>query len=189
MQYSDIIGSIVSGAWLVFIAVWLVSAMFTKKYAKRSGGRFIVFRLIFAVLVIAILKYYGRNASFILLHIANPAVRWTGAVFVILGIVLAFWARYHLGRNWGQPMSVKEGADLVTTGPYAYIRNPIYAAILVALIGSAMVYGLLFLFALVLYIAYFIPSVFVEEKIMLRLFPDKYPEYKAGTKRLIPWIW
>ncbi|MDE1975318.1 MAG: isoprenylcysteine carboxylmethyltransferase family protein [Patescibacteria group bacterium] len=189
MQYSDLIGSIVAGAWLVFIAVWLVSALFAKKYAKRAGGRFIAFRLIFAVLVILAIRYYGHNASFILWHIANPAVRWTGAALVILGVALAFWARYHLGRNWGQPMSVKEGAELVTSGPYAYIRNPIYSAIPVALIGSAMVYGLLFLFALVLYIAYFIPSVFVEEKIMLRLFPDKYPEYKARTKRLIPWVW
>ena len=86
-------------------------------------------------------------------------------------------------------MTEKAGAELVTTGPYAYIRNPIYTGILLAIIGSSLGLGLLWVVILIPYCAYLIPSVFVEEKIMLRLFPGAYPAYKARTKRLIPWVW
>ena len=112
-----------------------------------------------------------------------------GTILVILGVGLCIWARFHLGRNWGLPMSEKEGAELVISGPYAYIRNPIYAGMLLNLIGSALALSTLWVLILVIYSGYFFCSVLGEEKIMARLFPDTYPSYKAQTKRLVPWVW
>lgn len=189
MQYSDTIGHIVSYAWILFMVVWLVSALSAKRNRVGTNKALLLYRVFAGIVIVVILEYLGVRKSFFLDYIHNPSVRIIGAVLVFLGIALAFWARYHLGRNWGMPLSEKEGAQLVTTGPYAYIRNPIYAAVLLALIGSALVFGMLWLLVIVLYGGYFIYSVFGEEKIMARLFPDQYPAYKARTKRLIPFVW
>ena len=53
-------------------------------------------------------------------------------MLVALGLGLAIWARAHIGRNWGLPMSRKAYPELVTSGPYAVIRHPIYVGILLA---------------------------------------------------------
>lgn len=188
MQYTDLIGHIVSYTWIVFMIVWLISALSAKKNVKVDN-KWYLYRIFAGVVLVVLLRLFGVTKSFFLYYIQIEPVRIAGAVLVFLGILLAFWARYYLGRNWGMPLSEKEGAELVTTGPYAYIRNPIYAGVLLALIGSALVFGVLWLLVIVLYAGYFIYSVFGEEKIMERLFPNQYPAYKARTKRIIPWVW
>jgi protein-S-isoprenylcysteine O-methyltransferase Ste14 len=103
-------------------------------------------------------------------------------------VVLAIWARRHLGRNWGMPMSFKENPELVTTGPYVYIRNPIYSGFLLAILGSALTSGALWLIFFVVFGAYFVYAAKNEEKIMLQEFPDTYPAYKRRTRLLIPFV-
>ena len=85
-------------------------------------------------------------------------------------------------------MSEKVDAELVTTGPYRYIRNPIYSGMILAAIGTAVAVSWYWLVAVVLMGAYFIYSATVEEHIMERLFPNDYPAYKRSTKMLIPFI-
>ncbi len=86
------------------------------------------------------------------------------------------------------PQSVKENPELVTSGPYAYIRHPIYTGVLVAMIGTALVTSMLWLLIFVVTGGYFIYSALEEEKLMLKTFPDSYPAYKARSKMLIPFI-
>jgi hypothetical protein len=50
----------------------------------------------------------------------------------------AIWARVHIGRNWGTPMTQKDQPELVTSGPYHLVRHPIYSGILVASVGTAV---------------------------------------------------
>jgi protein-S-isoprenylcysteine O-methyltransferase Ste14 len=85
-------------------------------------------------------------------------------------------------------MSEKVDAELVTTGPYQYIRNPIYSGIILATIGTSVAINWYWLAAVVLMSAYFIYSSTVEAQTMERLFPDIYPEYKRSTKMLIPFV-
>ena len=85
-------------------------------------------------------------------------------------------------------MSEKVDAELVTTGPYQYIRNPIYSGIMLAAIGTAIAVSWYWLFVVALMSAYFVYSAIVEEHTMERLFPDSYPAYRRSTKKLIPFI-
>jgi protein-S-isoprenylcysteine O-methyltransferase Ste14 len=117
----------------------------------------------------------------------SPALNILGLTLAAAGVALAIWARFYLGRNWGMPLSIKENPELVTTGPYAYIRNPIYTGILLALLGSSLIiwwWFVIFAWSAV----YFVYASRGEEKIMLREFPDTYPAYKARTKMLVPFI-
>jgi protein-S-isoprenylcysteine O-methyltransferase Ste14 len=78
----------------------------------------------------------------------------------------------------------------VTSGPYHFVRHPIYTGMAFALIGSAFAVGdlswLVFYLALIIM---FTCRIHVEEKFMTETFPDQYPEYKKRTKMLIPFIW
>ena len=104
------------------------------------------------------------------------------------GVLLALWARFHLGTNWGMPASLKRGAELVTTGPYSYIRNPIYTGFLVAMLGSAVAISTWWLVVSAIFGTYFVFAAKAEEKIMAAEFPDAYPAYKARTWMLIPFV-
>ncbi len=85
-------------------------------------------------------------------------------------------------------MSEKIDATLVTTGPYRYIRHPIYSGIILAMVGTALAVTIYWLVAVAVLGTYFVYSASVEERIMVRLFPATYPAYKKSTHMLIPFI-
>ncbi|HTW21544.1 MAG TPA: isoprenylcysteine carboxylmethyltransferase family protein, partial [Mycobacteriales bacterium] len=88
----------------------------------------------------------------------------------------------------GMPMSQKVDPDLITSGPYRWIRNPIYSGILLALLGSAIAVSLEWLIVVVPIGAYFVYSAVMEQKYMTERFPDTYPAYRDRTKMLIPYV-
>src|SRR6266581_8375831 len=108
-----------------------------------------------------------------------------GAVLFACGIVLAVWARLHLGRNWGMPMTQRAEPELVTSGPYRFVRHPIYTGLLTAMLGTALVNNLLSLIVVAVLVAYFYYCGIIEERNLTATFPTAYPEYKSRTKMLI----
>jgi protein-S-isoprenylcysteine O-methyltransferase Ste14 len=120
---------------------------------------------------------------------SNPLLGVTGAAICALGMGFAIWARVYLGRNWGMPMSQKEQPEITTTGPYAYVRHPIYAGFLLAMLGSAVGQTFIWLVPFVVVGVYFTYSARREEKLMLQQFPEAYRAYMRTTKMLVPFIW
>lgn len=180
--------------WLVFIAVWAVSAARAKRTIK-SGWKWrrdIALRLGILVVVLITLRFFrlGHAAWFMRLHAINksPVAGLAGVVLCALGVGLAVLARVYLGRNWGLPMSLKENPEFITAGPYAAIRHPIYAGILLAIVGSAIGVNILWILVLVPLGPYFLYSARREEEIMVAQFPGQYPEYMKRTKMLVPFV-
>lgn len=85
------------------------------------------------------------------------------------------------------PMSRKENPELVTSGPYAYVRHPIYAGILLAMLGSAIAASVVWVIPLTLFGAYFVYSARREEELMTRQFPAEYSAYMKRSSMLLPW--
>jgi protein-S-isoprenylcysteine O-methyltransferase Ste14 len=181
-----IIYTILSILWIVFVAYWFISAFSAKKTLKRSHGSLIVRILVLIVLIILWNTHilHGLQDYFT----TSLKIQIIGLVAVCFGIALAVWARIYLGTNWGMPVSLKENPELVTKGPYSYIRHPIYSGILLAMFGATLITGLSWFVAFVIFGCYFIYSAVQEEKIMLKAFPNQYPEYKKKTKMFIPFI-
>jgi protein-S-isoprenylcysteine O-methyltransferase Ste14 len=188
--------AIVGWLWAAFVLCWLVLAQFNKK-ARRATSRRTAWALRVAVLVGVLIVLTPRRPAvrhFLIsgsralpLHV-GVAGQWLGVGFCVAGFGFAVWARAHIGRNWGMPMSLRQDHELVTSGPYAYVRHPIYTGLILAMIGSALAVGLLWLLLFALYFAYFIISARIEEKMMLAQFPDAYPAYRRRTKMLIPFV-
>jgi protein-S-isoprenylcysteine O-methyltransferase Ste14 len=78
---------------------------------------------------------------------------------------LAVLGRFYLGRNWGLPASRKENPELVTDGPYSYVRHPIYGGILLAMLGTAIGAGAFWVVPLVLAANTDVSSVRIVSKI------------------------
>src|SRR5205085_10445590 len=66
---------------------------------------------------------------------------WFGVLMTALGLLFTVWARVYLGRNWSGVVTIKQGHELIDTGPYSLVRHPIYTGLLVAFIGSAVARG------------------------------------------------
>jgi protein-S-isoprenylcysteine O-methyltransferase Ste14 len=85
-------------------------------------------------------------------------------------------------------MTKREKPDLVTTGPYRYIRHPIYSGIILGLLGTALATTLYALIAVAVLAGLFIYSATREERFLAGEFPDAYPPYRARTKMLVPFL-
>lgn len=169
-------------AWIVFWVYWLVAAANSKESVgsgRRPGLTGVTALGVF--LVIGVLRDRGLTVHSLVL----------GAIGILLfacGIALAVWARLHLGRNWGVPMSRRAEPELVTSGPYRFVRHPIYSGLLTAMLGTALVDNLLGLIVVAVLVAYFYHSGIVEERNLAATFPETYPEYRSRTKMLIPFL-
>jgi protein-S-isoprenylcysteine O-methyltransferase Ste14 len=169
-------------AWIVFWIYWLASAATTKE--SVSGGwrtRIIGVGAVGVFLIAGVL----RNGH---LAVHNVILGVIGTVVFACGIALAIWARVHLGRNWGTPTSQRAEPDLVTSGPYRFVRHPIYTGLLTAMLGTALVDNLLGLIVVAVLAGYFYYCGLVEERNMTAVFPSAYPQYKRRTKMLIPFL-
>lgn len=115
-------------------------------------------------------------------------MRWTGVVIALLGFALLQWAQNTLGKNWSDtPRLIKE-QSLITSGPYQFIRHPIYTAFLLILgstllISANWLIGLAWIGMTVLEVA---SRIGFEENLMLEYFGDQYREYMKRTGRLLP---
>jgi protein-S-isoprenylcysteine O-methyltransferase Ste14 len=176
-------------AWSCFIAYWWISGIGVKRNIKRNIGRWgAAIRAGTLVIIFGLLKI-PEVRSFLARHNGIvPALSVPGAAVCVLGFAFAIWARLHLGRNWGMPMSLKEDHELVTSGPYAMVRHPIYTGILTALIGSMFAAGAFWMILFAVCCPVFLNAARVEDRLMLQQFPNEYPEYKRRTKFLIPFV-
>jgi protein-S-isoprenylcysteine O-methyltransferase Ste14 len=183
---------IIRALWLAFVLIWVLFAVTAKRTARRppfwsgAGGRFLVIALIFAVLQFRVMR--GMLHAWQIEVTSNPDLQEAGIAIALCGYAFALWARFYLGRNWGMPMSLREDHRLVTGGPYAFVRHPIYSGFLIAMLGSALAGGFIWLIMAAVLGVYFVISALTEEKLMLAQFPGEYPAYKRRTKMLIPFV-
>jgi protein-S-isoprenylcysteine O-methyltransferase Ste14 len=168
-------------AWLVFWIYWIASASGSKE-SVPGGWR----TRLTGVSAVGVFLIAGVLRGGLAVH--SVILGAIGALLFACGIGLAVWARLHLGRNWGMPMTQRAEPELVTSGPYRFVRHPIYSGLLTAMLGTALVNNLLGLIVVAVLVGYFYYCGTVEERNLAATFPTAYPEYKSRTKMLIPFL-
>lgn len=141
----------------------------------------------FILLVMSSPFFDGR----VLLYLpGEDLTRYAGLVMFVAGAILATWAQRHLGRFFSGELAIQAGHQLITDGPFSYIRHPRYAGLMLMFIGLPMVFlskvGLVGgLACLVL----FVLRTYREERLLAGEFVEEWPCYARSTKRLIPWVY
>jgi protein-S-isoprenylcysteine O-methyltransferase Ste14 len=117
----------------------------------------------------------------------EPAMAVAGALLAGAGALLAAWGKVRLGRWFSATFGVKVGHLLVTDGPYAVTRHPIYTGVLAMVYGSAIAWGsvLTLLLAPLLTMTLFFHTVY-EELLFEAHFGDAYRAYRRRVPRLVP---
>lgn len=130
-----------------------------------------------------------------------PALTWTKfnlpAAWQITGLILSFlclpflwWVFRSIGKNISETVLIKDEHELVTHGPYRFIRHPLYAGALLLLISTSLVFGdwIILGYALAGILAFRLLIIPVEEAQLLEAFGEDYECYQSRTGALLPWI-
>jgi len=136
----------------------------------------------------ALAKFYLHWDRRVLPAAAEAALACVGARVVLAGVVLAVWAKLRLGRWFSGTFGVKEGHVLVTDGPYALVRHPIYTGIVTTILGGALLWNslLTLILAALMALPLFFHTVY-EELLFEQHFGAAYREYQRRVPRLVPW--
>jgi protein-S-isoprenylcysteine O-methyltransferase len=178
--------------WAVFGVLWLLAAAFAKRtvQSQGSGARILQLALLVAAYVLLADPNLGWDFLDQRLVPESTAATATGYAVLAAGMLFAGWARVLLRGNWSSNVTLKQDHTLVSSGPYRIVRHPIYAGLLLALFGTAIVLGELrcFLGIVLAAIAWKYKSV-NEEAFMIQKFGHQYVRYRMEVKGLVPYIW
>jgi protein-S-isoprenylcysteine O-methyltransferase len=109
---------------------------------------------------------------------------------LLCGLSIALWARTALGRDWSALSELKQGHELVTTGPYAVVRHPSYSGLLLMFAATAVLWEALAVLFLLLVTGIVLGLKLAREETLLAgEFPDRWPAYCARTRRVLPLVW
>jgi len=183
--------SLIPALWILWLGYWAYSAIGAKPVERREsvGSRL---RHQLPMTIGAILLGVPHIAGPLLEERFHPRTfGWflAGLAAVAVGLAFSVAARHRLGGNWSAQVTVKDSHELVRSGPYAWVRHPIYTGILLALLGTAIAIGRWrALIGLTVIVAGLIYKISVEEEFMREQFGEAYARYRAEVPALIPFV-
>jgi protein-S-isoprenylcysteine O-methyltransferase Ste14 len=175
------------GGWALY---WFVAAFAAKPVARRES---VASRLAHLLPLAAAALLLGPRPMPGWLETrfvgAGAALDLVATALVAAGLAFAVWARIALGGNWSGTVTLKHGHTIVRSGPYRWIRHPIYTGLLVAVTGTALARGD---WRGLLALAVVVPALWrklrLEERWLEGEFGAAYSDYRATTWALLPYI-
>jgi len=188
--------------WVLFVGVFAMRIYFAlrvrqagervmpdRQAIEREGRAMFAVRVLMFFLLLAWLALYAINPPWMgVLSVPFPVwLRWVGFVLGLASLEFWAWTQVALGKEWSPQLQLREEHHLVTTGPYARIRHPLYTAMIgygisLALVTSNWVFVVLAAAA----IAGLFARVPKEEQMMIKEFGEEYKAYMQRTGRFFP---
>jgi protein-S-isoprenylcysteine O-methyltransferase Ste14 len=189
--------------WTVWAVTWIAASAWANRTLKRPGiGQEWLYRIVTLSGFVLLLGFAGRYTNGHLyvtplfgpfgerLWSLPPNLAWTMVWLAAAGFLFAWWARIYLGRLWSGSITRKEGHHVVDTGPYRFVRHPIYTGIIAAGIATAALNGMLrgVVGAGLLIVGYWLKARVEERFLRGELGAQAYDSYAARTAMLIPFV-
>jgi protein-S-isoprenylcysteine O-methyltransferase Ste14 len=180
-----------TGLWAAFLIYWQAKAGRTKTTVRLESGLSRLVRALVFLTAIALLSLGNLPGPFLYRALVpqSRASFFTGVAIAVAGLLFAVWAREHLGSNWSRSVTVKQDHELITSGPYALVRHPIYTGILLGFLGTSVAEGQvrsLIAFLLVAVILW--AKLRLEEQWMRSEFGETYEAYAQRVHGLVPFV-
>src|SRR5689334_9527185 len=176
--------------WLAWLLYWYVAARFVNATKASEGWGQRLLHVLPMACGFSLIFQWGEHRVLPTRLYRSLPIAYLGMSLTITGLLFTVWARVHLGRYWSGIITVKEGHNLIRTGPYRLVRHPIYTGFVTATFGSALVSGRLAAyigFALVLAAILF--KVSREEAVLRQQFGDEYRTFENEVAGLVPFIY
>jgi protein-S-isoprenylcysteine O-methyltransferase Ste14 len=178
------------------VAIW---ALATHRYVLRSRGaeetrqdRGTVVLIVLSI-VVAVWAGYRVAERVPGARIASSgwALLVAGLVLFWAGALLGRWSARTLGRFYRPVVAVQQDHEVITGGPYRFVRHPLYAGALMTMAGIGLALGNWISLALcvVLPLAAYVRRIHVEERVLEERLGSAYRDYARGRARLIPGLW
>jgi protein-S-isoprenylcysteine O-methyltransferase Ste14 len=177
--------------WIVFVLYWQIKAADTKTTQRIEPAGSRILRIFIFLIAIALLSIPRIPLPWLYVQLWPQGYWpfWLGAAITVAGLLFAVWARKYLGRNWSSSVTIKQDHELITTGPYALVRHPIYTGILTGFLGTAIALSQVRGFiALVVMFLVFLAKFRREEEWMRSQFGETYVTYAHRTAALVPYL-
>ncbi len=177
--------------WIAFLLYWQIKAVNTKTTQRLEpvASRILrVFVFLIAIVLLSTTRIPLRGLYLQLWPVGFWPF-WLGAALMITGLLFAVWAREHLGRNWSRSVTIKQDHELITSGPYAVVRHPIYTGILTGFLGTAIALSQVrgFIAFVLIFLVFWI-KLRMEEQWMRSQFGETYATYAHRTAALVPYL-
>ncbi len=180
------IAAVAGVTWTIVVIVWLIGRFTAKRTAVAQPWTSAVPYMILMLMTPLFLLDAMPLPNARLIH---DAPELFGLILIVGGAITTLAARIALARNWSASVALQEGHELVMRGPYRFVRHPIYTGFLLMLLGTALGRGTAQPFAIVLIlVVVHVWKLRAEEALLAQHFPQAYPDYKARTKALIPFV-
>ena len=169
--------------WIGWVVSWVLAALWTNPRVKRDQSR--EQRLVRLIIPIgAVLIALGSNGSDSLLGLPG----WTCFAVMTGGLAFAWWGRAHLGRLWSATITRAQDHRLITSGPYALVRHPIYTGVIVAIAATAIVENraLALIGAAIIAFTFWYRAKLEERFLRQELGVEAYDDYARHVPMLIP---
>jgi len=177
--------------WGVWLLGWLITARATARTVVEQSGSSRLGHSLFTWIG-ALLVFFRPSGLGGLMRplLSTPWISWAGVALVAIGLGLAGWARFHLGRFWSGRVTLKEDHAIIRTGPYRIVRHPIYTGLVMAIAGTGLAQSTVAALAgLVLIVIGLIIKIRQEEQLLTDHFGAAYEAYRTDVRALIPYVW
>jgi len=177
--------------WYALAVYWLIGSLHMKrvKAAEKSADR-ITTILFMVVAFLLLFSDFFRIGPLRLRFVSAMAwISWLGLCLTCLGVAIAVWARHCLGAQWSARVTLKVDHQLIRSGPYAYVRHPIYSGMLLGVMGTALLVGeWRGVLAIALVVIAHSRKARREESMLATEFGSTYAQYRQHTGFLFPRI-
>jgi protein-S-isoprenylcysteine O-methyltransferase Ste14 len=177
--------------WIGWILSWIAASFWSSRTEKRAATRETwIYRTAIFIGAVLMMPWTAQIIGDKYIWEVSTSIARAFIVVILSGLLLTWLARIHLGRLWSSAITRKEQHRLVDTGPYAFVRHPIYTGIITALLATAAIQATALALGGAALITYglWLKARAEECFLMVELGPDIYGSYCRRVPMLIPFL-
>jgi protein-S-isoprenylcysteine O-methyltransferase Ste14 len=178
--------------WPTWFVSWMIASFWSGRTEKRAAKRETwIYRIAIFTGAILMTPWAAWLVGVKPVWEVGTAGAYALIVLMLLGLCLTWWARIHLGRFWSSAITRKEQHRVIDTGPYAFVRHPIYTGLITAVLATAVTETTLVALtgATLITCGLWLKARAEERFLMAELGPSDYAAYIRRVPMLVPFLW
>jgi protein-S-isoprenylcysteine O-methyltransferase Ste14 len=178
--------------WIAWFLSWMAASFWSSRAEKRAATRETwIYRAAIFTGAVLMTPWAAQVIGGKRIWEVSTSIACALILVIFLGLLLTWLARIFLGRLWSSAITRKEQHRVIDTGPYAFVRHPIYTGIIAALVATAAIEATLaaLIGATLICFGLWLKARAEERFLMVELGTNDYRSYCRRVPMLIPFLW